>query len=84
MSIAKRSHCRKPLCCAFAHGCFPFGGRAGLTGKNKAETAEKYGEAQVLVWRRSFDEPPPPLEPDNEYFKIIQEGQSKSIAIFFA
>jgi 2,3-bisphosphoglycerate-dependent phosphoglycerate mutase len=37
-----------------------------LQGLNKAETAEKYGEAQVLVWRRSYSEPPPPLTPDDE------------------
>lgn len=36
----------------------------GLTGLNKAETAEKHGEEQVLIWRRSFDTPPPPLAPD--------------------
>jgi 2,3-bisphosphoglycerate-dependent phosphoglycerate mutase len=34
----------------------------GLTGLNKAETAAQHGEAQVLIWRRSFDVPPPPLE----------------------
>jgi len=34
----------------------------GLTGLNKAETAEKHGEEQVHVWRRSFDVPPPVLE----------------------
>jgi 2,3-bisphosphoglycerate-dependent phosphoglycerate mutase len=34
-----------------------------LQGLNKAETAAKYGEAQVLVWRRSYDTPPPALEP---------------------
>ncbi len=33
-----------------------------LTGLNKAETAAEHGEAQVLVWRRSYDVPPPPLE----------------------
>ncbi len=33
-----------------------------LTGLNKAETAAKHGEDQVLVWRRSYDVPPPPLE----------------------
>ena len=40
----------------------------GLTGLNKAETAEKYGDEQVLVWRRSYDTPPPPLTEDNEHF----------------
>ena len=33
-----------------------------LQGLNKAETAAKYGEEQVLVWRRSYDTPPPALE----------------------
>src|SRR6266705_544061 len=33
-----------------------------LQGLNKAETAAKFGDAQVLLWRRSYDLPPPPLE----------------------
>lgn len=33
-----------------------------LQGLDKGETAAKYGDAQVLVWRRSYDTPPPPLE----------------------
>ncbi|QGZ96497.1 2,3-diphosphoglycerate-dependent phosphoglycerate mutase [Terricaulis silvestris] len=33
-----------------------------LTGLNKAETAAKHGDAQVTVWRRSYDVPPPPLD----------------------
>ncbi len=33
-----------------------------LQGLNKAETAAKFGEGQVLIWRRSYDVPPPPLE----------------------
>jgi 2,3-bisphosphoglycerate-dependent phosphoglycerate mutase len=37
-----------------------------LQGRNKAETAERYGADQVHVWRRSYDVPPPPLEPDDE------------------
>ena len=36
-----------------------------LQGLNKAETAEKHGEAQVKIWRRSYDIPPPPLPPDD-------------------
>jgi 2,3-bisphosphoglycerate-dependent phosphoglycerate mutase len=36
-----------------------------LQGLNKAETAKKYGEAQVLLWRRSYDTRPPGLEPDD-------------------
>ena len=39
----------------------------GLTGLNKAETAEKHGAEQVLVWRRSFDTPPPPMEAGGPY-----------------
>ena len=37
-----------------------------LQGLNKAETAEKYGEEQVKIWRRSFDVKPPALEPTDE------------------
>src|SRR5213596_111894 len=33
-----------------------------LQGLNKAETAAKFGETQVKIWRRSYDTPPPPLE----------------------
>jgi 2,3-bisphosphoglycerate-dependent phosphoglycerate mutase len=36
-----------------------------LQGLNKAETAAQHGEAQVKVWRRSYDMPPPPLTPDD-------------------
>ena len=37
-----------------------------LQGLNKAETAQKYGNDQVLVWRRSYNTPPPPLEIHDE------------------
>jgi 2,3-bisphosphoglycerate-dependent phosphoglycerate mutase len=37
-----------------------------LQGLNKAETAVKFGEAQVKLWRRSYDVPPPALEPGDE------------------
>ena len=37
-----------------------------LQGLNKAETAEKYGEDQVKLWRRSFDVPPPALDKEDE------------------
>lgn len=37
-----------------------------LQGLNKSETAEKYGEEQVLLWRRSYDVCPPALEPGDE------------------
>ena len=39
----------------------------GLTGLDKAETAAKHGDAQVKIWRRSFDTPPPPLEAGSPY-----------------
>ncbi|HEV3104498.1 MAG TPA: 2,3-diphosphoglycerate-dependent phosphoglycerate mutase [Trinickia sp.] len=52
-----------------------------LAGLNKAETAAKYGEEQVLIWRRSYDIPPPPLTPeqarvfydDPRYAKVPRE-----------
>ena len=37
----------------------------GLQGLNKSETAKKYGDEQVLVWRRSYAVPPPPLDADD-------------------
>ena len=37
-----------------------------LQGLNKAETAAKYGDEQVHIWRRSYDIPPPPLEEDDD------------------
>ena len=36
-----------------------------LQGLNKAETAAKHGDAQVKIWRRSYDTPPPPLDPED-------------------
>ncbi|WP_243059028.1 phosphoglyceromutase [Nocardioides sp. SR21] len=43
-----------------------------LQGKNKKETLEQYGEEQFMLWRRSFDVPPPPISDDNEW---SQAGQ---------
>ncbi|PWR73496.1 2,3-diphosphoglycerate-dependent phosphoglycerate mutase [Methanospirillum stamsii] len=37
-----------------------------LTGLNKTETVEKYGEEQVHIWRRSYDIPPPAYNPDDQ------------------
>ena len=37
-----------------------------LQGLNKAETAEKHGDEQVLVWRRSYDIPPPPMTKEDD------------------
>lgn len=39
----------------------------GLTGLDKKETVKKHGDEQTLVWRRSFDVPPPALEKDSKY-----------------
>ncbi|MDB5451101.1 MAG: hypothetical protein JWQ52_2229 [Phenylobacterium sp.] len=39
----------------------------GLTGLNKTETAARHGADQVKIWRRSYDVPPPPLEPGSEF-----------------
>ncbi len=36
-----------------------------LQGLNKSETAKKFGDEQILIWRRSFDTPPPALEPSD-------------------
>lgn len=37
----------------------------GLQGLNKADMAKQYGDEQVLIWRRSYDTPPPPLSADD-------------------
>lgn len=52
-----------------------------LQGLNKAETAATYGDEQVLVWRRSYDTPPPPLEQNdtrNAYNDPQYAGQPQS------
>jgi 2,3-bisphosphoglycerate-dependent phosphoglycerate mutase len=38
-----------------------------LQGKDKKQTLEEYGEEQFMLWRRSFDTPPPPLDDDDPY-----------------
>jgi 2,3-bisphosphoglycerate-dependent phosphoglycerate mutase len=40
-----------------------------LEGLNKAETAAKYGDQQVLIWRRSYDTPPPALDADDPRYE---------------
>ena len=64
-----------------------------LTGLNKAETAEKHGEEQVKIWRRSFDTPPPFVETDSAHFpghdrryahvdpSILPRGESLKLTI---
>ncbi|MGD0878793.1 MAG: 2,3-diphosphoglycerate-dependent phosphoglycerate mutase [Anaerolineales bacterium] len=52
-----------------------------LQGLNKAETAKEYGEAQVKLWRRSYDVPPPALEwndPRHPHFETRYAGLSKT------
>ena len=48
-----------------------------LQGLNKAQTAQKYGDAQVLAWRRSYDVPPPALAADDLRAEKHQERYAK-------
>ena len=41
-----------------------------LQGKNKKETLEQYGEEQFMLWRRSYDTPPPRIEDDDEWSQV--------------
>jgi len=52
------------------HRCWRLNERhyGALQGLNKSETAEKFGDDQVLVWRRSYDTPPPALTEDDERY----------------
>lgn len=52
----------------------------GLTGLNKKETAAKHGDDQVKIWRRSFDIPPPDLEPGTE-FDLASDPRYRGISI---
>ena len=52
----------------------------GLTGLDKQETRERHGEEQVHIWRRSFDVPPPPLEPGSP-FALASDPRYAGIAI---
>ena len=38
-----------------------------LQGKDKKQTLQEYGEEQFMLWRRSYDTPPPPIDPDSEF-----------------
>jgi 2,3-bisphosphoglycerate-dependent phosphoglycerate mutase len=51
-----------------------------LQGLNKAEMAAKFGEAQVLAWRRSYDTPPPALEP-NDTRNAAREPRYAGVAV---
>lgn len=50
-----------------------------LQGLNKTETAEKYGEEQVKIWRRSYDTPPPPLA-DADFKLQAEEPRFRGVA----
>lgn len=50
-----------------------------LQGLNKKETAEKYGDEQVFIWRRSYDVPPPPLS-DEQMMAQSKDRRWSSIA----
>ncbi|MDF5751713.1 phosphoglyceromutase [Spongiactinospora sp. TRM90649] len=41
-----------------------------LQGKNKAQTREEFGDEQFMLWRRSYDTPPPPIADDDEYSQV--------------
>ena len=45
-----------------------------LQGKDKKQTLEEYGEEQFMLWRRSFDVPPPPID-DNDEFSQVGDPQ---------
>ncbi|MEO5774405.1 MAG: 2,3-diphosphoglycerate-dependent phosphoglycerate mutase [Sphingomicrobium sp.] len=52
----------------------------GLTGLNKQQMIDKVGEEQVKIWRRSFDVPPPPLEPGSE-FDVAQDRRYAGLPV---
>lgn len=52
----------------------------GLTGLDKAETAAKHGDAQVKLWRRSFDIPPP-LPEEGSAYDLAQDVRYKGVPI---
>jgi 2,3-bisphosphoglycerate-dependent phosphoglycerate mutase len=52
----------------------------GLTGLDKTQTAARHGDAQVKIWRRSFDIPPPAAEPGGE-FDLTNDRRYAGVAI---
>ena len=52
----------------------------GLTGLNKAETAEQHGADQVHIWRRSYDIPPPPIEAGSK-FDLASDPRYAGVAV---
>jgi 2,3-bisphosphoglycerate-dependent phosphoglycerate mutase len=49
-----------------------------LQGKNKKQTLEEFGEEQFMLWRRSYDTPPPPIDPGDEF---AQTGDPRYAAL---
>ncbi len=49
-----------------------------LQGLNKAQTRDEYGDEQFMLWRRSYDTPPPPIESDSEY---TQDGDPRYVGL---
>jgi 2,3-bisphosphoglycerate-dependent phosphoglycerate mutase len=49
-----------------------------LQGKNKKQVREEFGDEQFMIWRRSYDTPPPPIEPDDEW---SQDGDPRYAAL---
>ncbi|MGK4598414.1 phosphoglyceromutase [Amycolatopsis sp. w19] len=41
-----------------------------LQGKNKKQTLDEFGEEQFMLWRRSYDTPPPPIDPADEFSQV--------------
>ncbi len=44
-----------------------------LQGKNKKQTLEEFGEEQFMLWRRSYDVPPPPIDPNDPFAQTHEE-----------
>ena len=53
-----------------------------LVGKNKKECVKLFGAEQVKRWRRSWDEPPPPMEDDHEYHPAW-DPRYRMVSFFF-
>ncbi|MDQ1677075.1 MAG: 2,3-bisphosphoglycerate-dependent phosphoglycerate mutase [Actinomycetota bacterium] len=51
-----------------------------LQGKDKKQTLEQYGEEQFMLWRRSYDTPPPPL-PDDDAYSQVNDPQYADLPI---
>jgi len=52
-----------------------------LQGKNKIETVKKYGKEQILIWRRSFNVPPPPVEFDDQYCPLKEKHKYSNLSL---